>query len=62
MYDSHVGNSKFSYYRKVISNIYNGEDVKTSVRDLERQIDLDYANGKLSSSQYDNIMSLLMDL
>ena len=58
MYDGDIGADKFHAYRGNLSKIYQGEDVDYSIEEIEESIHKDYENGKLSSSQFDNLMSL----
>lgn len=62
MYDEYVSSDKFHAYRGTLSKIYQGEDVDYSIEEIEESIQKDYENVKLSSSQYDNLMSLVQDI
>ena len=62
MYDEYIGSDKFHAYRRALSGIYQGEDVEASIDEIEESIHSDYEQGKLSSSQYDNLMSLVQDI
>ncbi|MBR4382861.1 MAG: hypothetical protein IKP64_04815 [Selenomonadaceae bacterium] len=45
-----------------MSRIYQGEDTETNLDELLEEIQDDYEQGKLSSSQYDNLLSLAQDI
>ena len=62
MYDEYISSDKFHVYRGTLSKIYQGEDVDYSIEEIEDSIHKDYENGKLSSTQYDNLMSLVQDI
>lgn len=62
MYDEYIGSGKFHAYRGDLSKIYQGEDVDYSIEEIEESIHNDYKAGNLSSSQYDNLMSLVQDI
>ena len=62
MYDSHISSGKFFYYRDILSRIYQGEDTATNLDELLEKIQDDYEAGALSSSQYDNLISLAQNI
>lgn len=62
MYDNHISSGRFFHYRDILARIYQGEDFTTDLDDLQEQIQDDYEAGLLSSSQYDNLMSLAQDI
>ena len=62
MYDNHISSGRFFRYRDILSRIYQGEDTTTNLEDLQEEIQDDYEAGLLSSSQYDNLMSLAQDV
>ena len=62
MYDNHIASGRFFHYRDILSRIYQGEDTETNLEDLQEEIQNDYEAGLLSSSQYDNLMSLVQDI
>ena len=62
MYDNHISSDKFFHYRDILSRIYQGEDTKTNLDELLEEIQNDYEAGELSSSQYDNLISLAQDI
>lgn len=62
MYDNYISSDRFHAYRGDLSKIYQGEDVDYSIEEIENSIHKDYENGKLSSTQYDNLMSLVQDI
>ncbi|MBR0260954.1 MAG: hypothetical protein IJQ85_04080 [Selenomonadaceae bacterium] len=62
MYDNHISSGKFFQYRDILSRIYQGEDNEINLDDLQEDIQRDYEAGLLSSSQYDNLISLAQDI
>ena len=57
MYDSNVNNGKFRLYKGILNEMYQGE-----IDEIAEKIKKDYEKGKISSSQYDNLMSLVQDI
>jgi hypothetical protein len=63
MYDNYVDDDKFRYYRGVLNKIYQGfGDEEEDLDVIIDKIQEDYERGELSSSQYDNLMSLVQDI
>ena len=62
MYDNHIASGRFFHYRDILSRIYQGEDTQTDIEELQSKIQEDYEARLLSSSQYDNLMSLAQDI
>ncbi|MBR3745671.1 MAG: hypothetical protein IKN27_01770, partial [Selenomonadaceae bacterium] len=60
--DNHITADRFFHYRDILSRIYQGEDTETNLDELLEEIQDDYEQGKLSSSQYDNLLSLAQDI
>lgn len=63
MYDNYTDDDKLRYYRGVLNKIYQGfgeeeEDLDVIIDKIQE----DYERGELSSSQYDNLMSLVQDI
>ena len=61
MYDSHVDDGKFRFYKGILNEIYQG-DSEENIDEITEKIQEDYEKGGLSSSQYDNLMSLIQDI
>ena len=61
MYDSHVNNGKFRFYKRILNEMYQGYG-EEDIDEIAEKIQEDYEEGKLSSSQYDNLMSLVQDI
>ncbi len=61
MYDDFVDSDLFHDYRKKLSAAYQGES-EVDVDQMEDMIHADYKRGELSSSHYDNLMSLIQDI
>ena len=63
MYDSHVNNGKFRFYKRILNEMYQGyNEGEEDIDEIAEKIQEDYEEGKLSSSQYDNLMSLVQDI
>ena len=62
MYDSHVNNGKFRFYKRILNKMYQGYGGEEDIDESAEKIQEDYEEGKLSSSQYDNLMSLVQDI
>ena len=63
MYDNYIDDDKFRYYRGVLNKIYQGfGDEEEDLDVIIDKIQEDYERGELSSSQYDNLMSLVQDI
>lgn len=62
MYDNHITAGKFFHCRDILSRIYQGEDTEINLDELLEEIQDDYDQGKLSSSQYDKLISLAQDI
>ena len=62
MYDSHVNNGKFRFYKRILNKMYQGYGGEEDIDEIAEKIQEDYEKGKLSSSQYDNLMSLVQDI
>ena len=62
MYDSHVNNGKFRFYKRILNKMYQGYGGEEDIDEIAEKIQEDYEEGKISSSQYDNLMSLVQDI
>ena len=62
MYDSHVNNGKFRFYKRILNEMYQGYGGEEDIDEIAEKIQENYEEGKLSSSQYDNLMSLVQDI
>ena len=62
MYDSHVNNGKFRFYKRILNEMYQGYGGEEDIDEIAEKIQEDYEEGKLSSSQYDNLISLVQDI
>ena len=61
MYDSHIVDGNFRYCKGILNELYQGygeEDIDEIVEKIQEE----YDEGNLSSSQYDNLMSLVQDI
>lgn len=61
MYDSHIVGGNFRYYKGILNELYQGYG-EEDIDEIVEKIQEDYEEGNLSSSQYDNLMSLVQDI
>ncbi len=61
MYDSHIVGGNFRYYKSILNEMYQGYG-EEDIDEIVEKIQEDYEEGNLSSSQYDNLMSLAQDI
>ena len=61
MYDSHIVDGNFRYYKGILNELYQGYG-EEDIDEIVEKIQEDYEEGNLSSSQYDNLMSLVQDI
>ena len=61
MYDSHIVGGNFRYYKGILNELYQGYG-EEDIDEIVEKIQEDYEEGNLSSSQYDNLMSLVPDI
>ena len=61
MYDSHIVDGNFRYYKGILNELYQGYS-EEDIDEIVEKIQEDYEEGNLSSSQYDNLMSLVQDI
>ena len=61
MYDSHIVGGNFRYYKGIFNEMYQGYG-EEDIDEIVEKIQEDYEEGNLSSSQYDNLMSLVQDI
>ncbi len=62
MYDSHIHCEEYKDFKNTLIDVLNGDDTTTDVEALSEEIQELYNCGKMSSSQYDDLMSLVQDL
>ena len=61
MYDSHIVGGNFRYYKGILNELYQGYG-EEDIDEIVEKIQEDYEEGNLSSSQNDNLMSLVQDI
>ena len=61
MYDSHIYCKQYKDFKDTIADIISG-DSNTDIEKLADHIQEIYDDGKMSSSQYDDLMSYIQDL
>lgn len=62
MYNEHVYCKEYRELKDTIINILNGDDTDTDISELEARIQDIYDEGKMPSSQYDDLRSYIFDL
>ena len=62
MYDSHIYSKSYRGFKQTIIDIMNGDDDVTDIEKLEKHIQEVYEDGKLQSSQYDELMGYLQEI
>ena len=61
MYDSHIVGGNFRYYKGILNELYQGYG-EEDIDEIVEKIQEDYEEGNLSSSQYDNLLSIVQDI
>ncbi len=62
MYDSHIYCEEYKEIKDLLADIINGEIEDYDLDAIEDNIQELYDNDEMSSSQYDDLMSYVMDL
>lgn len=62
MYDSHIYCTEYKEIKDIIIDILNGDDTTTDITQLSNRIQELYDEGRMSSSQYDDLMRYIQDL
>ena len=62
MYDGHIYCEEYKDLKDIIVDIVNGDDITTNIEELTNHIQDLYDNGKMSSTQYDDLMSYIQDM
>lgn len=62
MYDQNIYCEEYAEIKDIIINIMNGDDLETDISELEARIQEIYDEGKMPSTQYDDLMSYIFDL
>ena len=62
MYDGHIYCEEYKELKDYIADIINGEIDDYDVEELENHIQELYDDGKMSSSQYDDLMGYVQDM
>ena len=62
MYNEHIYCEEYRELKNTIIDILNGDDTDTDVSELEGRIQEIYDEGKMPSTQYDELMSYIFDL
>lgn len=62
MYDSHIYCREYKELKDYIVDIINGDVEEYDVEAISDQVQELYNNGKMSSTQYDDLMRYLQDM
>lgn len=62
MYDGHIYCEEYKELKDYIADIINGEIDDYDVEELENHIQELYDDGRMSSSQYDDLMGYVHDM
>lgn len=62
MYDNHIYSERYQEFKDIIVDILNGDDITTDICELSIQIQTEYDEGRMSSTQYDDLMGYIQDL
>lgn len=62
LYDSHIYCREYKELKDYIVDILNGEIEEYDIEELAKHIQELYDSGKMSSSQYDDLMGYVQDL
>lgn len=62
MYDGHIYCEEYKELKDYIADIINGEIDDYDVEELENHIQELYDDGRMSSSQYDDLMGYVQDM
>jgi hypothetical protein len=62
MYDGHIYCKEYKELKDYIADIINGEIEDYNIDDLADHIQELYDDGKMSSTQYDDLMSYVQDM
>lgn len=62
MYDGHIYCEEYKELKDYIADIINGEIDDYDVEELENYIQELYDDGRMSSSQYDDLMGYVQDM
>lgn len=62
MYDNNIRCPQYNSFKSTLIRIMDGDDTKTNVEKMAKKIQKLYDTGKMSSSQYDDLMRYVQDL
>lgn len=62
MYDQHIYCEEYKDFKDTIADIINGDDEETDVQELADRIQEVYDEGRMQSTQYDDLMRYIQDL
>ena len=62
MYNEHLYCPEYKGFKDTIANIINGDDTTTNVEKLAEHIQEVYDDGRMPSTQYDDLMSYIQDI
>lgn len=62
MYDGYIFCEEYKDLKDLIVDIVNGDNEETDIEELSNHIQELYDDGKMSSTQYDDLMSYIQDM
>lgn len=62
MYNEHIFCEEYDELKSIVEDVLNGDDTETSPEDLANRIQEIYDDGKMPSSQYDELMGYIQDM
>ena len=62
VYNEHLYCPEYKGFKDTIANIINGDDTTTNVEKLAEHIQEVYDDGRMPSTQYDDLMSYIQDI
>lgn len=62
MYDGHIYCKDYKEIKDMINDYINGEDIGCTIEELEQRIQELYDDGEIQATQYDDLMSYIVEL
>ena len=62
MYDNNINYPQYNSFKSTLIRMLNGEDLETDIDELSEKIQAVYDSGRMSSTQYDDLMRYVQDL
>lgn len=62
MYDGHIYCAEYKQIKDIIAGFFSGDETDIDIAEVEEQVQGLYDEGKMSSTQYDDLMSYIQDI